>query len=132
MDFRDEIFFLTVTIVMEAGGEPFEGKLGVGFVVVNRGGSLIDTIFRNAQFSCWNQGSPTEQNIDTVPDAVLKECYKAACAAYFHLVEDPTKGATNYLNEKLTMEMRDGTLPGWFLEDKVTVRIGRHTFLKLD
>lgn len=140
MDFRDELYLLTLTIIQEADAEPFGGKVGVGFVIVGRPGSLSDTVFRNAQFSCWNQGSPTEQNLDTTPDAIFRECYKAACAAYFHLVEDPTKGATNYLNEELTRKLRGGVLPGWARDandptkidvGKVTAKIGKHTFLKL-
>ena len=132
MDFRDEIYFLTLTIIQEAGGEPFEGKLGVGFVIMNRGGSVIDIIFKPAQFSCWNTDSSTRQRIGITPDPVFKECYKAAYTAYFCLIDDPTKGATNYLNEELTKKIRGGVLPNWFSEDKVTARIGKHTFLRLD
>lgn len=131
MDFRDELFFLAITVKMEAEGEPYDGKLGVAFVIVNRGGSLIDTVFRAYQFSSWNTGSPTEQNIDTTPDQILRDCYKAAVSAYFHLVADPIKGATQFLNEEETRRLRGGSLPGWFKEENVTVRIGKHTFLKL-
>jgi len=132
MDFRDEIYFLVFTVVQEAGGEPFEGKLGIAYVVMNRGGSIIDTVLRGYQFSCWNTESPTRLNIDTIPNEVLMESCKAASAAFFKLVPDPTKGATHYLNEEITKRIRGGTLPGWFDEKKVTARIGRHTFLKLN
>ncbi len=131
MDFRDDLYFLALTIAQEAGGEPFEGKLGVGFVIVNRGGSIIDTVFRSYQFSCWNSDSPTRLSIDAFSDVTLKESLKAACAAYFKLVDDPTQGATHYLNEEITRKLRGGSLPSWFDESKVTVRIGRHTFLRL-
>jgi len=131
MDFRDELYLLVLTVVMEAGGEPYEGKLGVAYVVINRGDSIPDTIFRGYQFSCWNTESPTRMNLDIIPDLVLMEAYKASVAAYFKLVDDPTKGATHYLNEEITRKMRGGTLPGWFDESKVTARIEKHTFLKL-
>jgi len=131
MDFRDEIYLLVLTVVMEAGGEPIEGKLGVAYVIINRGDSIPDTIFRSYQFSCWNTDSPTRMNLDIIPNLVLMEAYKAAVAAYFKLVDDPTKGATHYLNEEITRKMRGGTLPSWFDESKVTTRIGKHTFLKL-
>lgn len=131
MNFRDELYFLSITILQEAGGEPFEGKLAVAYTIMNRGGSVTDTVLRSYQFSCWNTDSPTRITIDTASEEVLRECYKASCGAYFKLVPDPTKGATHYLNEELTRKIRGGNLPGWFDETKVTVRIGKHTFLKL-
>jgi spore germination cell wall hydrolase CwlJ-like protein len=135
MDFKDALLFLTYTIGQEAGWESFKGKLAVGFVIVHRGESgkvsITDTIFKSFQFSCWNTESPTRMNIDTMPQDIFMECYKAACAAFFNLMEDPSLGATNYLNEEETRKKRGGSLPGWFDETKVTARIGRHTFLKL-
>lgn len=135
MDFRDEILFLAYTIGQEAGWEPYEGKLGVAYVIMNRAEnakvSVSDTVFKSLQFSCWNADSPTRMNIDVIPIDVLRESYKGACAAYFHLEEDLTHGSTHYLNEEMTRKLRGGSLPGWFDESKVTVRIGRHTFLKL-
>lgn len=135
MDFRDEIYFLELTVEQEAGAEPFEGQLAVAYVVMNRVGaskaSVIDTVLRSMQFSCWNADSPTRQKIDDISDSVLEQCFKAAVAAYFKLLPDPTKGASHYLNEDATKKARGGSLPGWFDESKVTARIGRHTFLRL-
>jgi spore germination cell wall hydrolase CwlJ-like protein len=135
MEFRDELYFLALTVEQEAGLEPPEGKLAVAYVILNRsrvsGASVTDTIFRNWQFSCWDTGNPTRMNIDTFPNETFKICYKAACAAYFGLEEDPSKGANHYLNEEMTRKLRGGSLPGWFDEKLVTARIGRHTFLKI-
>jgi spore germination cell wall hydrolase CwlJ-like protein len=135
MDFRDDLYFLILTVEQEAGHEPYEGQLAVAYVIMNRANaskaSVIDTVLRNMQFSCWNADSPTRMNLDTIPNDVLKQCYKAAVAAYFGLGEDPSKGASHYLNEEMTRKLRGGSLPGWFDEARVTVRIGRHTFLKL-
>ncbi len=135
MDFRDDLYFLTLTVVQEAGWEPDEGKLAVAYVVMNRAGasrsSVIDTVLRKMQFSCWNADSPTRMNIDTVLDNVLWSCYKAAAAAYFRFSDDPSNGADHYLNEEMTRKQRGGILPGWFDEKKVTARIGRHTFLRI-
>ena len=127
---------MVLTVEQEAGWEPDEGKLAVAYVIVNRANaskaSIMDTVFRNMQFSCWNPDSPTRMNLDVVPDHILRSCYKAAMAAYFRLSEDPSKGASHYLNEEETRKRRGGNLPGWFDESKVTVRIGRHTFLKVE
>jgi N-acetylmuramoyl-L-alanine amidase len=136
MDFRDDLYFLILTVEQEAGGESYEGQLAVAYVVMNRANaskaSIIDTVMRNMQFSCWNADNPTRMNIDTIPDDILKRCYKAAVAAYFGLAKDPSKGASHYLNEEATRRVRGGDLPGWFDEAKVTVRIGRHTFLRIE
>lgn len=130
MDFRDEIYFLALTVKQEAEGESSEGKLAVAYTIMNRGGSVIDTCLRAYQFSCWNTESPTRMRIDDIPDSVWRACYRAACSAYFGLQPDPTNGATHYLNEELTQVSRGGTLPKWFYEMEVTVKIGLHTFLK--
>ena len=135
MDFRDELYFLFLTVEQEAGQEPYEGQLAVAYVIMNRANfskaSVIDTVLRNMQFSCWNAESPTRMNIDTIPFEVMRSSYKAAAAAYFGLVDDPTRGASHYLNEEMTRKLRGGDLPAWFDEKKITARIGRHTFLKL-
>lgn len=120
----------------ETGWEPDEGKLAVAYVIMNRANasksSIMDTVLRNMQFSCWNAESQTRMNLDVIPDHILRACYKAAVAAYFSLADDPSKGASHYLNEEATRKLREGSLPGWFDESKITVRIGRHTFLKLE
>ena len=130
MDFRDDLYFLALTVSMEAGGESYEGKLGVAYAIVNRGQPIIDTVLRSYQFSAWNTDSPTRMQINETPLWAMRDCYKAACAAYFRLTKDPTAGATHYLNEEITRKMRGGALPRWYDEAKVTARIGRHTFLK--
>ncbi len=132
----DDLQALASTIAQEAGGEPFEGKLGVGYVIVTRatraGRSILDTVLAPAQFSAWNTDAPTRLRLDTTPPEVWAESYKAACAAAFGLLPDPTHGATHYLNEAATRAGRPHRdLPSWFDEAKVTVRLGRHTFLRL-
>lgn len=142
MDFRDELYFLALTVVQESWGEPWNGQLAVAYVPINRGGSIIDNVLRDRQFSSWNSDSGTRLMIDSYPTSAFAEAYKAAAAAYWRLVPDPGKGATHYLNENLTRVLRggkrqpDGTvvggsLPSWFNEKYITVRIGNHTFLKL-
>lgn len=142
MDFRDELFFLMWTVVQEGGSEPFDGQLGIAYVIMNRSASITDTVFRSYQFSAWNTDSATRMNLDIVPDITLMQCYKATVGAYFKLLPDPTKGATHYLNEELTKKIRGGILPGWACknnipssiidEEKITARIGKHTFLRLE
>ena len=43
-----------MTVLQEAEGESYAGKLAVAFTIVNRGDNIIATVFRPWQFSCWN------------------------------------------------------------------------------
>jgi len=135
-DLRDDLYILTITLVMECGGEPYEGILAVANVLCTRAkkvkGSVFDAIFKAWQISAWNTDSGTRMMLDTIPIGTFTLCYKAACAAYFELSPDPSRGATHYLNEEVTRRQRGGTLPSWFDESKVTVRIAHHTFLIVD
>ena len=71
-------------------------------------------------------------NIDEIrPDSkVWIDCYKAACSAYYGIEDDPTFGATYYLNIELTKKIRGGSLPAWFYKTNITTIIGKHTFLQ--
>lgn len=125
---RDALFLLALTVYQEARGEPYQGKLAVAYVIVNRATppkTVSSVVFAPYQFSCWNTNSPTRQSVDVKEDDnVWQDCYKAACAAVFRLVNDPTNGATFYLNPKGVTKM-----PEWYNKSKVKVVIGRHEFL---
>lgn len=67
--------------LQEAGGEPFEGKLAVAYVIRNRlirWGSVTDVIFAPFQFSCWNTESATRKNLDQISGPAWAESYTAA------------------------------------------------------
>jgi hypothetical protein len=135
LGFLDDLYFMALTVLMEAGGEIPLGKLAVAWAIhnrcVNQNISVTDACLRAKQFSAWNTDSPTRMNLDSAEMAPWRESYKAACSAYFELGPDPTNGADHYLNEELTKKINNGQLPSWFDEAKVTARIQRHTFLKL-
>ena len=134
----DDLQWLAMTVWQEAAAEPFEGKLAVAYTVVTRSSlsqqSISDTVLKPLQYSAWNSDSPTKMRLDELDpsSAAWQDSYKATCAAVFRLLPDPTNGADHYLNEELTRKIRGGSLPGWFEEIRVTARIGRHTFLKLN
>ena len=44
---------------------------------------------------------------------------------------DPTRGADHYLNVPLVRKWRNGKLPRWANETKITTVIGDHTFYRL-
>ena len=61
----------------------------------------------------------------------MEESYKAATQAYdSRFQDDPTHGATHYLNIPLTREIRGGSLPTWVAAMVKTVDIGQHSFYK--
>jgi spore germination cell wall hydrolase CwlJ-like protein len=118
---------------MEAEGEPWEGKLGVAYVIVNRsrirGRSISDVVLDPYDFSAWNTDAVTRLRLDDIDLDLWDECYKAACAAIFGLVPDPTNGADHYLNEPVVLR-RAGRLPSWLKHMERTTAIGQHTFYK--
>ncbi len=133
----DHLTLLALTIWGEARSEPDDGKLAVAWACMNRaalsGKPVGAEVLKKLQFSFWNSDDPSRPTIASIDasGAIWVSCYKAACAAYFSLLTDPTNGATHYLNEAVTKALRGGSLPDWFDEAKVTKRIGRHTFLRL-
>lgn len=94
-----------VTIMQEAAGEPYVGKVAVAEVILNRmkhkyssDGTVSGTVLRPKQFSGWNTGDPGRiRNIradDT--DAVVQECIRAWEEAKHG--SDTVKGAVLYYN----------------------------------
>jgi len=145
----DDLAWLALTVRMEAGGEAWAGKLAVAYVIVHRAqrtkASIADTVLKPWQFSAWNTQEATRGLLDTIPPELWTHCYAAACAAAFGLVEDPSKGATHYLNPVATATLRqakrltpypawatDPTDPRQLDEAKITARIDHHVFLRVD
>ena len=125
------------TVVLEAEGEPHEGQVAVARVIRNRmearGRSASQVCLQRLQFSCWNHD---EKRREALSRLFSTESWAAALLAVVEAfgddAPDPSHGASHYLNEAATRAGRpDGLLPSWFREDRVTIRIGRHTFLAL-
>lgn len=131
----DSDFWGGLTVYLEAGGESFAGKIAVAFAIVNRmkikNKGVCEIVFASQQFSCHNSGDPGRMRLDRIEKEVWRDSIIAFRDAAAHVIEDITKGATHYLNEELTKKIRkDGSLPPWFDEKLVTLREGKHTFLK--
>lgn len=135
------LMVVAATILGEAAGEPTLGKRAVAYVIANRckderwPDTGAEVCLQRRQFSCWNVGSVTLPCMyrpqKHATEEVWNACVWAALDAEWRLEPDPTHGANHYLNEDETRRIRDGSLPSWFREGAVTVRIGRHTFLRL-
>lgn len=129
------IIIATLTVAMEAGGEPRKGKLAVAWVLQNRvkaGRSMTDVIFDPWDFSCWNTDSPTRANIDklALDSDLVAECMSAVLAATHNLEPDPTNGAYFYMNKEVVIHAA-GKLPDWWFSDTIAsseIQIGKHSF----
>lgn len=128
----DDLTMLAATVWGEARGESFDGRLAVAWVVINRsklsGLSITEVVLQPYQFSMWNTSDPNRRKIARINpnDDSWYQAYRAAAAAFFNLRDDPTQGATHYLNPRVLPR-----LPSWYDPAKVVARIGNHEFLRL-
>lgn len=121
---------LARTVYGEARGEPFEGQVGVAWVVKNRaskpgwwGRTIEEVCFRAKQFSCWNPDDPNLRVIHAATpnvESYLRAMGVAALVMSGNL-PDPTRGATHYHHV--------GIKPLWSEKMRETVTIGHHKFL---
>lgn len=134
MDSTDYLTLLKWTVALEAEGEGFKGKEAVAWVIVNRmkawGQTTARVVWSKYQFSCWLPEYNFITRLEKMPATVMEEAYVAAKAAYEGYGEDPTNGATHYLNEELTKKLRGGSLPSWVHRLTKVATIGQHTFYK--
>jgi hypothetical protein len=123
--------YLIRTIVFEASGEPEIGKAAVAFVVLNRersrrwGDNIEEVVTQPWQFEPWmtkrreieklSRDDPRYESAARIADTVLDG-----------QMEDPTAGATHFLNPVIVRQRRGGSLPSWARGDSQP--IGRHTF----
>ncbi|MFQ5468373.1 MAG: cell wall hydrolase [Kiloniellaceae bacterium] len=130
-DPREEVACLALNIYFEARGEPDEGKLAVGHVVMNRvaSGRFPDTVCEvirqggevrryRCQFSWWCDGRSDKPRSAT--DWRLSN--EVALAVYWGRSEDPTAGALWY--------HADYVKPAWRKDFVVGAKIGRHIFYR--
>lgn len=132
------LMVLAGTLIGEAEGEPYLGKLAVAEVIMERvrdkrwPNTVAGVCFQPFQFSCWRD----QNRLATMRDPIGKstalaweECFKAACAAYWRYETAYTGNANHYVEEQQLRKA--GQLPDWFKEEAVTLRLGHHTFLRL-
>jgi len=131
-----DLVTLAATVLGEAEGESYIGKLAVAWVVMNR---VADSrwpdepgavCLQKLQFSCWNVGSSRLHSMfnprKTIKERLWNDCFKAAMGAVFGLDPDPTSGANHYLAPKSLKFM-----PRWYDASKVVAKIDNHEFLFL-
>lgn len=141
-DFSQEDL-LAACLWAEARGEPEEGQQGVCNVILNRvkkgmAVGISAVILKPKQFSWTSPSDPNYAKVFTAkedePDG-WKRAMSIAQRALAGELGDMTQNADHYLNVEATRKARGGALPKWAEEGiqagKITVVIGRHTFLNL-
>lgn len=121
-----------VTIMQEAAGEPYLGKLAVAEVIRNRmlrkyasDGTVAGTVLRPLQFSGWNAKDPgriRSVRADS-DDSVVRECIRAWNEA--RAGSNTAHGAVLYYNPSIIKETPDWALPDSATEVAV---VGQHHF----
>lgn len=116
----DEILLLAKIIYAEARGEPFEGQVAVGAVVLNRvrdprfPNTITEVIYQKGQFIPVSDGT-----INLTPNQTAIRAAKTALSGV-----DPSGGALFFYNPKIA------TTTWWFENRPVTRVIGNHVFCK--
>lgn len=117
------------TLYGEASNQPFQGKLAVAYVIMNRARerhqSPAGVCLAPKQFSCWNAGDPNVTRIErvTVENTVFCQCIVIALIAQEKSMPDPTNGANHYYADYIKT-------PSWAKSMEVKAKIGAHIFLK--
>ncbi len=118
----EEVNLLARLIRAEAVGEPYEAKVAVGAVVVNR---VKSSDWPNHIFGVINQVIGGYYQFTPVKNGQINyaptdDCIKAAWAALYG--SDPSHGAMFYYDNSTTNQ--------WILSKPVTARIGAMVFVK--
>lgn len=116
------------TVIGEAANQDEVGQRAVAHVVLNRlkdkrwGNSVQDVLFQKHQFEPWNTRRSELMAIPTNSPQ-----YRKAASVVDNLGEDPTGGATHFMNEQIVRQRRSGSLPKW-ANGMSRQQIGDHTF----
>ena len=142
------LVLMALTVLGEAEGEPYAGKLAVAHVIVNRMKKhftgVADTVLAPWQFSCWDPGTHRKEFLLTVINkeaknvlaGIWEECLQACETAMKEPDTDPTFGATHYvIIEEWSCDDARHKRPRWHSLQCITrgitkelARIGKHVF----
>lgn len=127
-----DLDILSRTIYGEARGEPFEGKVAVGRVIINRsnsnkwfgGATIARTCQMPWQFSCWNPNDPNRAKLLAVSKdkPSMQNCIRAAEAAERGEGPEWLVGCTHYHTTAIA--------PKWAKNQKPVGQIGAHLFYR--
>lgn len=133
-----DIDTLARTIWGEARGETFQGKVAVGWTIINRakrggwwGENITEVCLKPRQYSCWNLDDPNRRKLLAVTpdDPVFAECLGIAALLVARAngrtglpadFLDPTVNSTHYCVSTLS--------PYWAQGKSPVAKIGAHSF----
>lgn len=132
-----DVIYAAQTVYGEARGEPWNAKLGVANVILNRKkarrryfGRTIKTIVKKPdQFTCWSRRNVNYKKChnplkyDSV-DTWL-QCYTAALLVLRGEVKDNTNGALWYIDESIIHDP-----PSWLAKLKLSAQHGKLFFYR--
>lgn len=132
---------VAATLVDEAKGEDSAGMDAVMNVILNRTKTRTTKeaaakCLVPSQFTGWNvvdKKNPAEvlKFVEThSKHPKFKDALELVKKAEAGTLPDNTKGSNHFLNVALTLKQQ-GRLPKWYDPNKITTKIGKHTFLKL-
>ena len=118
------------TVMAEAEGEKYKGKLAVAAVIYNRvrnpgwwGRTVKGVCLAPMQFSSWNDDDPRRKAISEwrlVQNRMFRDSFRAAIEAFD---TDPTNGANSFY-------AHDQVNPYWAIDHPGKI-IGKHTFIRV-
>lgn len=117
---NEEVLLLARAIHAEARGEPYEGQVAVGAVIINRVKSsnfpntIYGVIYQSGQFT-----SVTDGQINLEPNQTSIRAARDAISG-----KDPSFGALFFYNP------RTATTIDWLSTRPTTVKIGNHVFAR--
>lgn len=128
-----ELYTFALNIWREARGEPYEGKVAVACVVLDRvkhpkwwGKTEMEVILKPKQFSGMTfAGDPMTIRYPLPGDASFRECLDIAAKALTGSLQHPAPGADHYYSVTLPAP------PYWADESKFVKQIGNHRFYNL-
>lgn len=132
---QTDLNIMARTLWGESRGEPYEGKVAVAWVILNRaekggwwGSTISDVCRKPFQFSCWNSNDPNSSRLPSITfsDPAFPDCLKAVGGVLSGNCPDPTNHSTHY---------KVSTLPwpkDWGPEKPALTVIGAHSFYRLE
>lgn len=139
---------LIATLLGECANEPVEGQIAVASVIRNRatnprwwGRGWKGVCLAKSQFSCWwetNQNSTRVYALAealltgqaaTGPQSVVSQLSWVASGVMEDVLIDNARGADHYLTSRL---LASGNAPGWATSARPVVRVGGHSFFRLE
>ena len=125
MSYSVVYLLLAMMVCLEAEGEPFQGKVGVAYVAVNRseqwGQPLTQVLLAPRQFGGWRH----VERLERLDPQTWLSCQQSAQIVMKRATPDPTFGAVHFLSDRDLQRP-----PVWVRQVRITTKIGRHTFFK--